>query len=135
MSRMAALDARLARDHNWVEPLTGRVCSRVSIDRYDPLVVIWFIYDGPAARVEINAPFRIQVGPDEWQLDPSTQRVALGPILALIDRTVTSAVASEDGSLRLEFSGEAAIDVTQADGVIEPWWYDVEDMDAAVPLE
>lgn len=124
----------MARHKNWVEPLTGRVCSRVSIDRFDPLVVVWFLYEGPAARVEINVPFRLRLGSDEWELDPLSQRVALGPILTLIERTVTSAEAREDGSLHLEFSDEAAIDVPQPEGVIEPWWYDEEDPEDAVQL-
>src|SRR5688572_24523742 len=89
MSPMAALEARLATYRNWVEPLGGRVCSRVTIDRYEPPIVLWFLYDGPAARVEINVPFRFRLGREEWRLDPWTNRPALAPILSLIERRVT----------------------------------------------
>jgi hypothetical protein len=122
---MATLKARVERYRNWVEPLGGRVCSRVTIDRYEPPVVIWFLYDGPAARVEINVPFRLQLGPEAWDLDPWTKRLALAPVLSLIERRVTSAVAGRDGGLRVEFSGDAAVDVPRTEGVVEPWWYDV----------
>jgi hypothetical protein len=53
-----------------VRQLVGRECSRITIDRYDPPLVLWFLHDGPMARVEISAPLRFRTGMLEARLDP-----------------------------------------------------------------
>jgi hypothetical protein len=47
---MDLLLERMAIQRTWVQPLVGRTCSRITINRYSPLLVLAFTYDGPAAR-------------------------------------------------------------------------------------
>jgi hypothetical protein len=125
---MGELEERILGYHgNWVAPLVGRVCSRIVIDIYSPPLVIWFLYDGPAAYVQVESPFQLRLGTDTLLLDPATDRNALAPLLSLIGRTVTLAVAREDGGLRLEFDGDAVIEVECPDPEIEPWWFHLDD--------
>lgn len=131
ISPIETLEARIGRQWNWVEPLVGRVCSRITTDLYAPPIVLWFMYDGPTARIEINARFRLQVGQEEWHLNPSTDPAELGPLLSLIERRVTEAVAGEDGSLHMKFSDTAAVYVPASESAIEPWDYDVENEDSS----
>lgn len=126
-TRMDLLLERMAVHHNWVQPLVGRTCSRITIDRYSPLLVLTFLYDGPEARVEIDAPFRFADASGSRLLDPGSDRPALAAVLSLIERTVTLAVAAEDGSLHLEFGGGVSIDVARPDDISEPWWFHVYD--------
>jgi hypothetical protein len=128
-TRMDLLLERMAIHHNWVQPLVGRTCSRITIDRYSPLLVLTFMYDGPEARVEIDAPFRFADASGSRLLDPGGDRPASAPVLSLIERTVTLAVANEDGSLHLEFGGGVSIDVAQLDDIIEAWWFHMDDDD------
>ncbi len=127
-SPMADLEGRIHRYHgNWVAPLVGRTCNRIVIDKYSPPLVIWFLYDGPEAFVQIDSPFLLQNGTDTIRLDPENERTTLGPVLSLIERTVTHAVAAQDGSLRLEFNGGAIIKVDCPDPESEPWWFHLDD--------
>jgi hypothetical protein len=103
------------------------MCSRVTIDRSDPPLVLIFLNDGPAARVEVNAPFRLLIGAEAWLLDPWEDRRSLAPVLSLIGRTVTEAAAVKSGGLRLEFSGGAALEVEPSEAMTEPWSFDIED--------
>lgn len=123
---MDMLIERIGKYRNLVEPLVARTCSRVTIDMYAPPLVLWFLADGPAARVEINVPFRLRIGPDEWSLDPLGELGAVAPVLSLMGRTVIVALARDDGGLYLEFTDDAAIDVEQPEGDIEPWWFDID---------
>jgi len=122
-----ALRARLAAYHrNWVEPLVGRTCTRVAVDNYSPPVVLWFHYDGPTARIELYAPFSLSIGPTRYELDPYADRAQLGPVLALIGRTVRAAMADRDDGLTVDFDGDARLEVERS-GHSEPWWFDVDE--------
>jgi hypothetical protein len=135
-SRMAELRERIHAYHgNWVAPLVGRTCNRIVIDKYSPPLVIWFLYDGPAAYIQINSPLRFQNGTDTLRLDPENKRTALGPLLSLIDRTVTHALAGEDGSLLLEFDGGAVIEVDCPEPDSEPWYFHMDEETEAWTLE
>ncbi len=126
-TRMDLLLERMAVHRNWVEPLVGRTCSRITIDRFSPQIVLTFLDDGPPARIEIDVPFRFEDASGSRLLDPGGDRTALAPVLALIGRSVTLAVASEDESLHLEFGDSVTLDIEQPDESIEAWWFDVED--------
>ena len=127
-SRTAQLEGRiLGYRGNWVAPLVGRTCSRIVIDNYSPPLVICFLDDGPEAYVQIDSPFRLQTGTNPSCLSPEDERTTLGPVLSLIGRTVTHAVAGQDGSLRLVFDGGAVIEVDCPDPESEPWWFHLDD--------
>ena len=127
-SPKAELEARIHGYHgNWVAPLVGRTCSRIVIDKHSPPLVIWFLADGAGACIQIDSPFRLQDGTDTLRLDAAKERTTLGPLLSLIGRSVTLAVALEDGGLRLEFDGGAVIEVDSPDPKSEPWWFHLDD--------
>jgi hypothetical protein len=104
--------------------LISRQCTRITVDVFEPPVVLWFIYDGPTARLEIMAPFTIQANGETWDLDPSTAQSRLGPLLALLGQRITDADELPGSRLSLKF-GEGVSLVVRGN-TDEPWWLDLQ---------
>ena len=111
---------------SYLDPLVGRLCTRVTVDVYAPPLVLWFLYEGPTARVEISGPFDVSINGNLSLLDPAADPGQLAPDLQLVGREVTAATVTEGGDLRLDFSEGATVDV-RGDPTSEPWWFDVEE--------
>ena len=107
----------------YLDPLVGRECSRITIDAWSPIVVLWFLYGGPTGRVEIDAPFFLRAGERTETLAPEGEREALAPVMRLIGQSVVAAALGEEDALHLEFSGDLVLDVPG--GSDETWWFDM----------
>lgn len=121
-SRIDELDARLRDQHDWVAPLVGRTCSRVTIDQWSPPLVLWFLLDEPVSRLEIDAPIRLTIEGQHHVVDPAVAS-SMGPVLQMIGRTVTGATNGPEGDLRLEFGTDAMLEVDAAGASAEDWWF------------
>ena len=86
-------------------PIAGRSVSVVGISRFAPLLRLHFWPSGDPDReytLQIDGPLRIVSTTREWMIDPEA-----GPdpaYLLLVDKTVSRAIASHDGSLHVEFT-------------------------------
>jgi hypothetical protein len=111
---------------SYLEPLIGRQCTRLTFDAFDPPLVLWFLYEGPAARIEISGRLKLEVDGAAFDVDPEGALDSSGVLLRLIGQRVTAAEVQEGESLYLELSGGARLTVP-GDSNPEPWFFHVED--------
>jgi len=111
---------------SYLEPLIGRECTRITFDAYDPPLVLWFLDEGPVARVEISGPLTLHVAGVAHDLDPTAELGGSGALLLLVGRRVKLAQVRDDEDLYLEFVSRASLEVRGGSST-EPWWFHVED--------
>ena len=107
-----------------VLPIADRVVTAVRVSRFEHFLVLefkgWGVPNsatGPFFSLAINGPFRLVGSGKEHGVDP---QAGSDPVyLELVTKTVQMAVASQDGSLAVEFSDGTRL-LVAADRY-EPW--------------
>lgn len=102
----------------------------VAVSRFAPYLRLHFwgagvpnSAPGPDYTLQISGPLRFVASDREWSIDPEA-----GPdpaYLRLVAKTVARALASDDGSLEVEFTDGDRLAV--APDVYEPWQLDGDD--------